>query len=813
MPCLRERAAWGRAAETSRANGPARGRNAVSLANSRRLAEDQAVIARSVVDDETQLAESVVELTASSGRRVPREGEGALVGRTLEGRYDVFAFLGAGGMGEVYQAHDRELDERVAIKTLRKELASRPALVERFRREVRLARRVTHPSVARVFELHEADGVRFVTMELVEGEPLSDVLERQGPLAPGSAARLTAEVARALAAAHAAGVIHRDIKPDNVLVRSNGHVAVADFGIAFSLDDTSVDLVGTPAYMSPEQIKGERTGPLSDVYALGVTLFELLTGEVPFDGESITEAMSARIGTPPPDPRTRRPDLPEGLVRLVMRAMAEAPEARFADAAAFATALEDVASSLDERTVVLGRPRDPKRDPAPTVVIAPFTEGDDDTRPVLGAVREELLLGITRLSGVRLLLDEAATRTATFTVEGRALHGPAAQVAFDVLAASSDKPVLSGRFPLAAHLVPRLSDLLLESLALATSGELRAKHPDDDLPPGALEPWLRARSAFRRTFSFDDGRVVRLYEEALRHAPDHPVLLAGRAMALQRFAFFAPIGKADLETPRQDVARALAMGPSRPEPHLAAGHLALQGDDPVSAARHFRAALHAAPAWPDGHEWLGRMLLEAGFIDDGRARLEAAMLRDPELYSVRWEIARADGLEGDWVEAKRQLDLLERSDGKKVDRWFGLLRLAWWSGDAEWLATAVREVERLIEAGIFDPALTRAALDAMRGDWPQARPVLAAKALEETHASFRRNVLYAQITCDVASASGDVDLALAALDRAVTNGLFDMHWLAKSPGLRALRADPRAARPFAIVRERAARIHDALRGG
>lgn len=189
------------------------------------------------------------------------------------------------------------------------------------------------------------------------------------------------------------------------------------------------------------------------------------------------------------------------------------------------------------------------------------------------------------------------------------------------------------------------------------------------------------------------------------------------------------------------------------------------------------------------------------------------MLRDPALYSVRWDIARADALEGDWDEAKRQLDLLEQSDGQKVDRSFGVLRLAWWSGDAAWLATAVREVERLIASAVFDPELSQAALDAMRGDYASARGVLAAKLYGEPHASHRRNVLYAQITCDIASASGDVDLALAAFERAVSFGLFDMHWLAKSPGLRALRADPRSSRLFAIVRERAARIHDALRGG
>jgi serine/threonine-protein kinase len=760
------------------------------------------------VVDETQLADT---FTNEQGRTSSAEPGGALLGRTLGGRYHVFGFVGAGGMGEVYRAHDRELDEIVAVKTLRPELASRPALVERFRKEVRLARRVTHPSVARVFELHTADGTRFVTMEYVEGEPLSDVLAREGRLPWGLVARIGAEVGRALEAAHAAGVIHRDIKPDNVMLRPNGHIAVADFGIAFSSDDTTTDLVGTPAYMSPEQVRNERTGPRTDVYALGVTLFELVTGTLPFEGETAAATMIARLGVPPPDPRLRTPEIPVALARIVTQAMAERAEDRHADASVLASALEDLASSLAEQARFSVRPRDLALDPAPTVALVPFAEAGPEASVVLGALREELLLGITRVEGVRLHMDEHAARPSTYAIGGRTISA-GKRLVLEIRSSEFDEVVLSGRFPLDPKSIPALADFVLDGLALSVPSRRRPRE-DTELPAGAIEPWLRARRVFRRTFAMDNGESLKLYEQALAYAPDHPVLLAGHAMALVRFAFFSMAAPGDLDAPRKEVERALSLAPTRPEPHIAAGHLALHGEDPVSAARHFRAAVRAAPGWPDGHEWLGRMLLEAGFLDDARARLEAAMLREPELYSVRWELARAEALEGRWDEARRQLDLLERSDGQKFGRGFGMLRLASWNGDPNWIRAVADELEQQLVTGVFDPVLCRATLAAVRGDWELARPVCLAKGLIEPHASLRRRVFYAQVLCDLASANGDLDLALQALERAVTSGLFDVHWLERSPSLQALRADARSGPFRAVLRERAARIHDALYGG
>jgi serine/threonine protein kinase len=191
--------------------------------------------------------------------------ETRLVGQTLAGRYELLTLLGAGGMGEVYRARDKELDEIVALKVLRADLASAPELVARFRHEVKLARRVTHANVARTFELGRADGVTFCTMQLIDGESLAHRLARARRLEVADAAAIACALCEALIAAHAADVIHRDIKPANVLLASDGRVVLADFGIAALRIANDADISGTPAYMAPEQTRGEPPTPAADV--------------------------------------------------------------------------------------------------------------------------------------------------------------------------------------------------------------------------------------------------------------------------------------------------------------------------------------------------------------------------------------------------------------------------------------------------------------------------------------------------------------------------------------------------------------------
>ena len=699
------------------------------------------------------------------GSTVPPSSVETLVGHVLGGRYQVTDLLGAGGMGEVYRARDRELDEWVALKFIRAELASSSQLLQRFRQEVRLARRIAHTGVARVYEMHELDGHRFITMEFVQGEPLSTLVERESRLSPQLSARIGLEVARALEAAHGAGVIHRDIKPDNLMMREDGYVVVTDFGIATSLE-TRRETVGTPAYMAPEQVRGGSAVPASDLYALGVTLFELVTGCLPFAGETVAEMMIARLRLPPPDPRHLVHTTPDALASIIQRAMAQDVEQRYASAADLARALVGFLSTCEGLQDV--EVRAPEFvDTIPTLALR--FRGDSH---VAVALREETLFLLAQAEQLQLVFSD--TEDAAFVADIELEDSVGVRISHRT------QTVFATRFPFDADALHRIADVIVENISLLTRSP-RRRGQTLEWERGTTQLWLEARTAFHSTHSAEYTRAVSRYSEALERSFDHPVLLAGRAMAALRRAFFGS-DHSTLEHVRRDVQRALESAAERPEPHLAAGHVALHLDDPVVAATHFRSALRIAPLWPDGHEWLGRLLIEAGFIADGRARLEAAIQRNPELRSLRWEIARALALEGEWDQVDELLD-----DARPGARLLGLLRLASYRGDRAWVEAVGAELNARDPREVFDRPVADAVLHAARGDWGAAKPVLLERMQSEAYASRRRSAFYAQLTADFSALHGDVETALGALVRADALGLFDLHWLDRSPHLKGVR--------------------------
>lgn len=265
--------------------------------------------------------------------------EGAFAaGTVLGGRYDIMSVLGTGGMGVVYRARDRELNEDVAIKTIRRELISSDAvLAERFKSEIRLARRISHRNVVRTHDLGDADGHLFVTMELVQGITVRELLATRGKLGVASTLALARQLAEALAVAHAAGVIHRDVKPENALIDADGVLKVMDFGIARLAEASSNRtqagmVVGTPAYMAPEQLVGEEIDPRADLYSLGVVMYECLTGRAPFQAPSAVALIARVLTTEPEPPAQGSADVPPALSALVMRLLAKAPSERPASA-------------------------------------------------------------------------------------------------------------------------------------------------------------------------------------------------------------------------------------------------------------------------------------------------------------------------------------------------------------------------------------------------------------------------------------------------------------------------------------------------
>jgi len=265
-------------------------------------------------------------------------------GSVIAGRYEIIQLLGEGGMGAVYKAHDRELERDVALKLIRSELARNPEILARFKQELILARQVTHRNVIRIFDIGQADGFRFITMEYLEGRDLRAVLREKGKLPGEEAAKIVLQICRALEAAHAEGVIHRDLKPQNIMLDANGRAYVMDFGIARSaylpgMTQTGA-LVGTPEYMSPEQAKGEKLDERSDLFSLGVILYELLVGISPYHSDTPLATLWRRIQEKAKAPVEIDPTIPQPLSDIVVKALEIEPKDRFATAAEFAHHLE-----------------------------------------------------------------------------------------------------------------------------------------------------------------------------------------------------------------------------------------------------------------------------------------------------------------------------------------------------------------------------------------------------------------------------------------------------------------------------------------
>jgi hypothetical protein len=293
-----------------------------------------------------------------------------VVGELIAGRYELAELVGTGGMSSVYRAHDRLLERDVALKVLHEQYTADDDYVERFRREARSVAQLSHPNIVTVIDRGEQDGRQFIVFEYVDGENLKSLVEREGPLPEREAVGLTLQVARALGFAHENGLIHRDVKPQNVLLNGDGQAKVTDFGIARSLEvhgglTQTGTVLGTSDYIAPEQARGARVDAQSDVYSLGAVLYELLTGEVPFPGDNFVAVAMRHINEPAPSVRERRRDVSPRLDALIRRAMAKDPRDRFGSMDELCRELEaclgDESGMSGAQTMVVAPPRGPTR--------------------------------------------------------------------------------------------------------------------------------------------------------------------------------------------------------------------------------------------------------------------------------------------------------------------------------------------------------------------------------------------------------------------------------------------------------------------
>ena len=781
------------------------------------------------------------------------DGTGSLgTGSRLAGRYVIERLLGRGGMGSVHAVFDAELGERVALKLL--EHTRSDDAVQRFRQEVRLSRRVTHRNVARIFDIGEHRGTHFLTMELVEGGSLHSRMAGH-PMAVGVAANLALQVARGLAAAHEAGIVHRDLKPGNVLVDAAGRAVITDFGIACALaGDVRLTVeggawLGTPAYMAPEQVKGVAIDARSDVYALGVMFFELLTGKLPFVADNPLALALARLDRAPIDPSSIVL-LPDELTRLVLDCLAAAPDARPSSVDEFIErllALDVVGAALADRRETLPAAAvrtppataravgttglDPARTRTPTsagfapvpstgrtIAVLPFRyRGPSEEAYLAEALSDELIDLLSRTRGLRVIgrgstagLDPnvdprmlARDLGVDTLIDGTVQRGAdGIRISARLVDASTGVQTWSDRFDGKLGDVFELQDRVAKRVAETLRVELFVGDLAGDVPAEAIELYLRGRAALRRVDAGGDGSdgAIALLERALAIAPHFKAAIATRAVAAERTWFVpsgAPAGRR--ERAERAVAEALEHAPGMPETHLAAARLAMQQADYKTAAAELVQTLAIAPTFAAAHEVLGSLQCEAGRAVEGIRHIRLAYELDPVnsrllIYEARYHELRGDSARADAVLA----ELAQRDDARDIAVVGLRARIASWRGDRETLLKLREGYDRVGEASTFVDLLFATYFDDVAHD------TLLDALRQRLHAlSPRFRALVCQLAAETAGVLGRPEVADEFVGRAVDDTLMDVDWLEHCPVLAPVRALPSYPERIAKVRARA----------
>ncbi|MDC0668282.1 serine/threonine-protein kinase [Nannocystis radixulma] len=744
-------------------------------------------------------------------------------GTLYANRYRIDALAGRGGMGAVYRAVDVLVGDVVALKVLGR--AVTPKQLEGFRREVRLARRISHPNVARTHDMGEHDGVPFLIMEFVEGTTLQDLLRGDSTadgLAPARAARIALSVCEALTAAHAAGVVHRDLKPANILLEVEGRVVLTDFGIARPLDDGqhTQGLLGTPVYMAPEQVAGAPVDARTDLYAVGLVLFEMLTGRLPFAGDTAFAAALARLSEPPLDVLSLRPDVPEAVVEVVRHCLAQEPGHRPASAAAIAERLRawllgsgETISSGAGPLATLQSTRSGPTTPtsglsAPTVAVLPLRYQGPPATAYLGeALTDAVIDVLSQTGGMRVIGSGATARfrdardpRAVGTELGAAMVVDATlqvtptllRVQARLVEVSTGVQVYNERFEARADDLLDAQEIVSKKIAEGLRLELTTVAHRRTATPEAIALYRRARRKITGGHIIGPDGAIELLEEALHAAPVFRPALASYAVACARAWFFADRLQSARDfaaLSRSAVARALELAPDLAETHFARGMLEVQAGEWRDAVKAFVKALELAPTYAHAHEYMSQLQCEAGNIEEGVARARLAAALEPSLLQAYAHVARVHALRRDLAAYGEFVAKLEHQPHFQFQALITRVRVAGWFGDLDTVRACLERSQALFD-GERENSVSFSARGLI-GDLTREQLWAGFNNIHGTGPSPRMYTSTCQVGAEIMGLRGFPDDALELIERACNARLIDLEWLDLCPALASVRNHPR----------------------
>ncbi len=780
------------------------------------------------------------------------------------GPYEVVAPLGAGGMGEVYLARDVRLDRTVAVKILPRELAVDERYRQRFEREARAASALSHPHIAHVYDVGEQDGTHFIAMEYVEGENLRDLVTR-GPLDVDRIVEIGAQMASALEEAHARGVVHRDIKSANAVVTPKGQVKVLDFGLA-RRDREGADLVGsqqvteartqagvvvgTVPYMSPEQALGKDLDARTDLFSLGVVLYELATGRLPFVGNTATQTIDQICHATPVELGASRKDVPAELERIVRKCLEKDRDRRYASARDLVVDLRNLQRDRASGTgPVVAAPRRPSRRllavgaaallavvavgagllyrasargaSIESVAVLPFENatGDPANEYLSDGISESLINKLSSLPGLRVI-----SRTSAFSFKGKKLgpaeigrtlgvdallvgslaqRGASLAITAELVSVHDDRQLWGEKYNRSADDVLKVEGEIAATIARTLRGQLSGEQQQKlargaTADPEAYRLYLKGRD-FLVGNQQEMDKSVDYFQQAVARAPGYALAHAGLAEAYTRQAGLRASGREEpLRMARAAVNRALELDPDLAEAHTALGliHFFFEFDW-AGAEAAFQRALALNPGSRAVQEEYGWFLTSMGRLDEGLAHSREASLLDPLSVGPVHDIAINYMARGDLEQAATNF---RRTIDMDPNWTWGYVKLG------RTLARQKKCPEALAQAEIAERRIAGGAAPLSRA-WLGftyaicGQNVRARQKLEELHALSRERYVDPSLYADIHNGLGEADEALRWYEKAYEDRTPNMAYASIGPLINPrLAANPRYE---AIVRRMA----------
>jgi len=615
---------------------------------------------------------------------------------TFAGRYEVIEELGKGGMGEVYRVFDKKIEEEVTLKLIRPEIAADRKTIEKFRNELKFARKIAHKNVCRMYDLNEEEGTPYITMEYVPGENLKSIIAMTKQLSVSTAVNIAKQICEGLAEALRLGVVHRDLKPSNIMIDKEGNARILDFGIARSLKAKGITgagvMIGTPEYMSPEQVEEKEVDQRSDLYALGVILYEMMTGRIPFEGDSALSIALKHKTEVPPDPREINAQIPEDLSRVILRCMEKDKEKRCQNAEELLSELSKIEKGIPtpERMVskrktirekisemkwkrlliygvmailiislivggiylITGR-----REVIHAIAVLPLANLSDDPQQEYFAdgMTEALIGELTKIKALQRVISRTSVMRYKNTdkslpeiarelnvdvvVEGSVLLiGKQVRMTAKLIDARKDRHIWTNSYNRDVQNILGLQRELARSIAkeikIAVTPEEQAQLTEaSPVNPEAYQLYLKGRYVWNKRTRDDLEKALEYFGQAIEKDPNSALAYTGLADTYAILPGYADFPPTEAYSKAKEAAqKALAIDDTLAEAHTSLANVTKYDRDWISTEKGYKRAIELSPNYATAHHWYAYDLMLMGRFDESIAEINLAQELDP--YSL-----------------------------------------------------------------------------------------------------------------------------------------------------------------------------------